>query len=68
LLFITNACPKDVCMAPKAKRVTKPVINKNLRFLADKDEIGLCPKLRINLSLGRLYCFDYFIIPFFLVH
>ena len=65
LLFITNACPNDVCMAPKAKRVTKQIINKKLRFLVDKEEIGLRPKLRINLSLENNTELIILLFPFF---
>jgi hypothetical protein len=55
LLLSTNACPKDVWMAPKPKRVTKHVIKKKLKFLLDNEKIELKRKLRINLSLGNSY-------------
>ena len=67
LLFNTNACPKEVWIAPKPKRVTRNIIDKKLRFLLNSEKIGLEPSLRINISLGKSYRIDYFIIAFFLV-
>ena len=53
LLLSTNACPKDVWIAPKPTRLTKHVIKIKCKFLVDNEKIEPKPKLIVNLSLGN---------------